>query len=151
MIKGSFDTAGNPVILAGLVIPEFDLHLHGSSIVRFLVDTGASGTCLHPADARRLGVPIDGLQASLSSRGIGGRAEYASASAQIYFQEPHGIRSRFRLIGYNIDLAVALPTEENAVLPSLLGRDILNQWDIRYDMQRSLLECRPHTYDRVVP
>lgn len=150
MIEGSFDGDGNPFIFAGLVIPAFDLHPHGGSIVRFLVDTGASSTCLHPEDARRLGIPIDGLQASVWSRGIGGRAGYSVMSAQVYFQEPYRFGRRFRLVGYDIDLAVALPTQENAILPSLLGRDILNQWDMRYDQRHSRLKCRPHTFDQIV-
>ena len=150
MIEGTFDADGSPYVFAGLVIPALNLYLHGGSIVRFLVDTGASSTCLHPEDARRLGIPIDGLQASVWSRGIGGRAGYAAMPAQVYFQEPYRFGRRFRLVGYDIDLAVALPTEENAILPSLLGRDILNQWNIRYDQRRSLLNCRPHTFDQIV-
>jgi len=150
VIEGTFDAGGNLSIFAGLVIPTFDLNPHGGSIVRFLVDTGASSTCLHPEDAISLGIPIDGLQASVWSQGIGGKAGYAVMPAQVCFQEPYRFGRRFRLVGYDIDLAVALPTEENAILPSLLGRDILNQWDIRYDQRRSLLKCRPHTFDQIV-
>ena len=69
MIVGHFDSLGRPYAACRLIIPRFRL----SQRVAFLVDTGADGTCLHPRDARKIGVPFPQLGNRRFSRGGGGR------------------------------------------------------------------------------
>jgi aspartyl protease family protein len=54
--------------------------------VRFLVDTGASDVVLSPADARRLGIDLDGLDYGHSfgtANGVGRGASYTAASLDV--------------------------------------------------------------------
>ena len=56
MIRGSFDR-GRPVVECRLVIPRLSVNHR----LMLLVDTGASASCLHPADAIRAGIPFEEL------------------------------------------------------------------------------------------
>ena len=56
MIRGNFDR-GRPQVECRLVIPRLSVNHR----LMLLVDTGASATCLHPADAIRAGIPFERL------------------------------------------------------------------------------------------
>jgi len=43
-------------------------------------------------------------------------------------------------VSYNIDLDLSY-SDETIRLPSLLGRDILDDWHIEYSRKRNLLHC----------
>ena len=149
MILGAFYWANTPYVLAALQIPG--THLRGEGEVHFLLDTGAGRTCLHPRDAQRLGIPIFDLTPSASLTGIGGSAEYAEVYAHVHFadqrrwpwQEP-------RWLTYRIQLLIALPRRDNWETPSLLGKDIIDRWNIHHDPERNKLECRAHSADWII-
>lgn len=114
--------------------------------VSFLVDTGAEITLLMPKDAATLGIDFGSLipMPALIS-GVGGDVRLYRASASIVFSDEanHYV--------YRAELAIAEPGEHNRGLPSLLGRDILNRWRLRYDAPANALEAQVDSADLVVP
>ena len=71
----------------------------------------------------------------MQSRGVGGLSPYYRESALIFFDD----QSHTRV--YLVDLLIAESREGNEGLPSLLGRDVINHWNIRYDPANATLEC----------
>ena len=61
----------------------------------------------------------------------------------MYYREPAivtFVNGPFSTAGYNIDLDISYSSETLGV-PSLLGRDILDNWHIEYSRKRNLLRC----------
>ena len=142
MISGSFDR-GRPVVECRFVIPRLSVNHR----LMLLVDTGASASCLHPADAIRAAIPFEELGNRVDYLGIGGSSAYFRESANLLFEDD------FHLQIYRLDLLIAAPTASNRDLPSLLGRDVLNRWRMDYDPAGRRLECTvrsaDHTSDRL--
>ena len=140
MIFGAFDREGRPYIRGEIAIPRLEVKRH----VTFLIDTGADGTCIHPEDARRAGVPFDRLVEADTSSGIGGRAVYFREPAVVSF-----VDEKVRRL-YAVELLIAEPTAANAAFPSLLGREKLNRWRMDYDPAHSLLEFTVRSADHTM-
>ena len=138
MILGEFDDRGRPFVRGRLVAPRLEV----DESVLFLLDTGADVTCLHPTDAKNVGLAFERLRNRVSYRGVGGTSPYFVEPAILPFAD----KLKARL--YTVQLLVAEPNENNEVLPSLLGRDIINNWRIEYDPARSRLECTVRHADR---
>ena len=132
MILGEFDDRGRPFVKGRLVAPRLGI----DESVLFLLDTGADVTCLHPADAMNVGLAFEHLRNRVSYRGVGGTSPYFVEPAILSFTDKRQARL------YAVQLLIAEPNESNEVLPSLLGRDVINNWRIDYDPMRSRLECR---------
>ena len=97
-----------------------------SAQVTFLVDSGASATAIHPSDIPKLEIPGTALQEAerLRVHGIGGASTYRLIPGTLTFRNDASTTP----LRYNTTLYVADPTDDNADIPSLLGRDILNYW-----------------------
>ena len=147
MIIGNFDRGGKPTVTGSVTFPV--LHRERAPVV-FVLDTGADVTCIHDEDAGRLEIPFDQLRnIDGSARGVGGKQEYYLEPAHLTFVDDNIVRA------YDIQLRIAKPTEDledtgeeegdperqTIGLPSLLGRDILNNWFIVYDPQSSRINC----------
>ena len=133
MIIGFFSAIGRPYILGTVTLPRFDV----STDVYFLLDTGADSSCLHFEDTSNLAVPESSLSNQSSVGGIGGTAAYYREPAMVTFAYgSEGIDE----VSYNIDLDLSY-SDETIGLPSLLGRDILDDWHIEYSRKRNLLRC----------
>lgn len=116
-----------------------------TSRISFLVDTGAKTSFLMPMDARALGVDYDRLTlSSESTTGIGGEARYYQEQALVTFFD-----SEYAYV-YELGLELAEPTEHNVGIPSLLGRDILSRWLLRYEAPRGLLTAEVDSADLTV-
>ena len=137
MFRGSFDR-GRPVVECRLVIPRLSVNHR----LMLLVDTVGSASCLHPADAIRAGIPFDGLGNRVGYLGIGGSSAYFRESANLPCKDDSYLRI------YRLDPLIAVPTENNRDLPSLLGRDVLNRWRMDYHPAEGRLECTVHSADR---
>ena len=131
MIHGEFDDRGRPLVEGRLIAPRLGI----DESLLFLLDTGADVTCLHPADAKNVGLPFGQLGNRVSSRGVGGISPYFVEPVLLSFTD----KLQARL--YAVQLLVAEPTESNEGLPSLLGRDVINHWYMEYDPVSSRLEC----------
>lgn len=131
MLTGRFGaTSGRPYIEGKLYVPSLDLQ----APVSFLVDTGADSTTLMPADAARLGLDLSSLPDSQTlCIGIGGVAQCHVVDGLLVFSDDS------QLYSYVLRLTVAPPAQGLDDLPSLLGRDVLDNWAMTYDPQRSRL------------
>lgn len=103
----------------------------------FLLDTGADSSCLHLEDARELAVPESSLGNRSYVGGVGGAAAYYREPAIVTFTYGPGWTDK---VSYNIDLDLSY-SDDTLGLPSLLGRDILDNWHIEYSRKRNLLRC----------
>ena len=120
------DTSGRPYLEARIVFPGLGVAGH----ISFLVDTGADRTIIHPIDGARIGVDYGKLVWSASAVGVGGRTvKQAPERALVVFSQPDKA-----LYVYELDVLI-VPQDNVATsmrIPSLLGRDILDRWEMRY-------------------
>lgn len=100
--------------------------------VHFLIDTGSSGTCLN-------GVHAVDLQKQLLSEtckvsyGIGGNCQYYHERAVLLFRDIQGqLLPRILILGIQCIQEPDLKDVDSLQCPSLLGRDILNDWTLNY-------------------
>ena len=137
MIRGYFDDTGRPRLTCRVVIPRFRI----SREIQFLVDTGAYRTTILPADGRRLGLPYDRLRGNISVHGVGGSSRHSWERVILDFNDDGAPISRI------VDMGIMPYNDEyyRLALPSLLGRDVLNNWRILYDQPANRLECAIHT------
>lgn len=129
MIRGRFDIHGRPLIRGIVFIPRFDIR----QPVSFLLDTGADSTCLNSKDANNLHIPRSSLRDATHVGGIGGGATYYREPAALYFLDGA------RIVTYDLILRVA--SSSTGGIPSLLGRDIFDNWRIEYDRSQDNLQC----------
>ena len=143
MLRGRFgDTSGRPYIEGRLIFPNLKIR----SDISFLVDTGADRSLLLPNDGMRIGIDYTKLTGDAESIGVGGVCHNFVEPALIVFSEPR----RFLYV-YSIDLVIAPPAPDIMDPPSLLGRDILNQWRMIYDPTKNRLTFHVVSADVVLP
>ena len=140
MIVGEFDDQGRPFVDGRLAIPN----LRVDRSILFLLDTGADITCLHTRDSRRVHIPFSALRSRTYTRGIGGVSRYFRETAIISFSD--GPRTRY----YVVELYIAEPSQSNENLPSLLGRNIINNWYMQYDPANGRLEFTVRHADHTI-
>jgi len=123
-----------PRVQVSCFIPCLDL----SAEVDFMVDTGASGTCLNGGYA--LGLQRYMRKETLRpSTGIGGQCGYYREDAVLVFTDTTG-----QLIDFELELSIQRirkflwmkPSLSTLLTPCLLGRDVLSEWELRYDHKR---------------
>jgi len=143
MLRGRFgDTSGRPYIEGSLFLPN--LNIRGN--ISFLVDTGSDETRLHPSDGIRLNIDYGQLGGDAESIGTSGISHDFIESAIVAFSEP----KRFLYV-YNITLRIAPYDTGILDLPSLLGRNILDQWRMTYNPQKKSLFFKVILADITVP
>ena len=142
-LSGRFEgVTGEPRIDAEVAFPD----LGTARSIPFLLDTGADTMFLMAEDAIQMGIDFGNLTLSSSlGSGVGGYIRIYQMSASITFAD------RENLYVYHAELAIAEPGEHNRGLPSLLGRDILNRWRLRYDAPANALEAQVDSADLIVP
>ena len=77
----------------------------------------------------------------ISTLGIGGASENFAESAYLAFVGDEA------LYWYDIELHVCKPAEELMTIPSLLGRDVIDQWRVTYDKSASELLAEVISWD----
>lgn len=108
-----------------LVIPELSI----AQEISFLVDTGSDATCLMPSDGTRLEIDYSALSGPrANSYGAGGKSSPHRYRSLVAFTEQ---TTRRRV--YAVDLLIYPQDPDLDILDSLLGRDVLNRWRMRYD------------------
>ena len=132
MIPGRFgDTTDRPYVSGWLSIPR----IHVSSNISFLVDTGADFSTLMPADAIKMGINHKALMKPTVVGGMGGNAKCFRETAVLAFYEPNRKLIRY----YFIMLIIPKPHADIMQMPTLIGRDVLDQWHMKYDPSRGIL------------
>ena len=107
-----------------------------SGMVSFLVDTGADLTTLMPKDAFRLGINYSLLRNPDQAEGVGGSAKcYQEAAVISLFDEDDEQREHNVIL----DILEPDPRRPTMRLPSLLGRDIINDYRMIFDAHGSRL------------
>ena len=130
MLRGRFgDTSGRPYVEGHVLLPR----LGRSGNVSFIFDTGADTSVLMPLDAQRMGIDYGMLDNEVLSLGVGGESKNCIESAYLAFVGNEA------LYGYEIALHICRPAKELMTIPSLLGRDVIDQWRVTYDKPASEL------------
>jgi len=143
MLRGRFgDTSGRPFIEGRLILPN--LNIRGD--ISFLVDTGADVSRLHPSDGVRLNIDYGQLSGHAESVGTSGASDDFAELAVVAFSEP----KRFLYV-YNITLRIAHIKPAIMDLHSVLGRDILDKWQMTYNPQKNRLVFKVILADVTIP
>ena len=116
---------------------DVELLIDGASSgfdVRFLIDTGADDTILHPRDTQRPDAPplpfsFDDHPEGRRIEGVGGGVYIIPVSARLFFQTDTGGGRLWP----DCWVWVAQPNDTNQRLPSLLGRDLLQFFRLTVD------------------
>lgn len=109
----------------------------------FLIDTGASVTVLLDRDVERLGIDWDSLaRAKRQLGGIGGFVETRIIKdPRLFFKTSRGETVKERAVLYAVRHDMRLLDERTRrsvmLMPSLLGRDILEKYRVVYDRPRN--------------
>ena len=111
----------------------------------FMVDTGADETYLMPGDALVLGLDHSLLTATSRAVGVGGETVDFSEPAVLVFED------RRNLYVYGFDLTIADLNPHLLGVPSLLGRNILDHWNMRYRPPTRYLRFEVVTADVIEP
>jgi hypothetical protein len=142
-IVGRFgNTSGRPYVEGRLIIPRLGLRADLS----FLLDTGADGVFVMPGDALLMGVDYTKLVlAPHASLGIGGETRDYLEPAVIVFDDSQQL--------YVYDTVVTIGHLDPTLLavPSLVGRTILDRWNLTYRPTQGLLVASPDSADVVMP
>jgi hypothetical protein len=131
-----------PLVQVGILVEGFTDRWH---LLNFVIDTGATNSCIHPRDAHRLGIPRSALdpgtwEKSSSTLGIGGRAFYKPCAATYAFVPEENPMEPLNLSGASVRLAASTPANQR--LPSLLGWDVLRHFRLTIDSDEVWLERR---------
>ena len=126
MIVGWFGFDGRPFVNVRVTIPRLGVQRE----VEFLVDTGSDRTCLNHRDAANMELFPEVLRADdmSSATGIGGSSRYFREDAHIEFIDTVG--GQFH--EHALSLGIADLSDTPLTIPSLLGRDILNRYNMVY-------------------
>ena len=123
-----------PYVYGEVYLPDvrpyggIDAGLHGD--VEFLVDSGADATSLLPYDMTLIGVDISKVRGRYQKvDGVGGEARYKTTKAVLRFQDEDAF-GHFQEFEIDIHLTRG---DAGQQLPSLLGRDILNECECTLD------------------
>lgn len=123
-----------PRVQAYCYVPRINL----GRDIDFMIDTGASNTCLN-------GLYVLGLQRYMrkdtisASTGIGGKCGYYTEDAILVFTDTKG-----QTVGFKLKLGIQRirqflwikPRRTTLRLPCLLGRDVLAKWELRYNHRK---------------
>ena len=146
MIQGRFgENTGSPYVEAVVRLPR----LNTAAKIQFLVDTGSDSTALMPSDGfDRLHLDYQELKGDRLSFGFGGRTQEFVEDAVITFTEP----GRYFYV-YRQPILIARSNDDLLGIPSILGRDILNRWEMRYApaARRPNLRFKVVSADATVP
>src|SRR6185437_2504022 len=116
-----------PMIEGHVSIPS----IGAGGFIQFLIDTGADCTTITPSDGKRLRIDYNRLTNEDHSMGYTGSTLDFVCDGIITFSEIGIVEYE-----YDIELRITKLDPNNAelfLLPSLLGRDVLNQWYLSLD------------------
>ena len=129
MIHGHFGEAKRPYLSANVMMAEGGR----SGKINFLLDCGADQTCIMPADAFALRITYSSAS-GVEQRGIGGTEIVCFMAATLSFLDL-GVG----LVFYDTPVHVYPNRPPYDDYPSLLGRNVINHWRIRYSFPEKIL------------
>lgn len=138
-ILGAWGPIEAAYVRALVISEKFGVHL---SMVRFLIDSGASRTSLLDSDAERLEIDLGQLQRfGPGTTGIGGVVDtFILPDVTLLFRTAEGLHEE-RLSLFVLSHGLPEPETADRIkkLPSLLGRDILNMYRLVLDRGTNLV------------
>lgn len=129
----------------GVIRPIIRVKVHGADdqviSANFLVDPGADRTVFSASLVLYLGLPVRAPQAGYSITGIGGASDHVLVDTMMEFTRDDGGMAR-------VKAEFAGFTDEAATGLNILGRDVLNNFDLIMSYQRGevLLLSQRHRY-----
>ena len=143
MITGTFDQRGRPVITVWVQVVRNPLEKTGPKVpVDFVIATGSKRTTLGAADAARLGITAQDTHPTAGHSPMYWQhidQPMRTLNAQLNFQDDWKSPDAT----FEIDmLDFTHPGVDNA-LPSYIGMDIMQNWEIIMDPANSLLKIIP--------
>jgi hypothetical protein len=140
LIEGRFHPESSdplPLVVAYVRIVEI---VERWTPIELLIDTGAAVTCVYPVDAtQRFGIAAADLtnaakwQRLDAKRGVGGEANFFVVEATYAFRHAD---SNFQFLR---GVRIAELTDESAVLPSILGWDVMRHFRLIADWPNRLV------------
>lgn len=146
MCRATFvEEADSPVISAYVVLPRLEIGYE----VPFLLDTGATATCISMASGFDSGIwptllPTDVEIIEQVSEGVGGQAKsyYVKEPTLLAFEEENENRGRYSLhVEHLPGIRVNTGTPRD-----LLGRDVLHNFDMEYSFRDGEVILRRDDY-----
>ena len=145
-IKGYFPTGYHllpaPYVQAYFFLPRQNTH----GLLSFMIDTGADSTTLSLIDVERLNLSYRKFRRAslIGVQGIAGEQSFYQEEALIIFREEDSTT-------YYFPINVHIPKKGNLShdrelqrqLPSILGRDIINQCNLLINYQQGIIELIP--------
>lgn len=143
MLTGRFgNTSARPYLEGSLIIPRLNV----GAVLSFLVDTGADDTFVMPADGLTLGLDYGQLRGrDDTGRGAGGPFTAYHEPALVTFTDGANLFGSFVTVG------ILQQRDDMLKVPSLLGRDIIHRWHMRYQHSGRTLHFDVESADVVVP
>ena len=138
MITGWFDY-GHPYLTGVIQIAEYGI----AGPIDFMVDTGATFTCIHPKDGFLLALPYDRLGGEVCVDSGGGKVKRWTVTAVVSFRDDNHLP----VYRYEIPVLVAPYDEVSNDLPSVLGQDVLGRCKMVHDRPSGKLEFEVHSAD----
>jgi len=107
-----------------------------STEIEFLIDTGADKTIVSDQCAKRLGLGYDGLSGEFKTvlRGVGKCQARPLPNSGLVFSEECGIKNLVEPC-----TTIFVPDPENYESANLLGRDVLNQYNVIANNKQKLI------------
>ena len=145
MITGIYDHKGRPVISVWVQAVRSPLEKTGLKIpVDFVIATGAKRTILGAADAARLGIKPHDTRAPDDQDQVYWQHHdqpLRSIHAEINFQDDWKTPDRT----FSIDIVDFFQPIANHDLPSFIGMDIMENWEIILDPSKNLVKLIPQS------
>ena len=105
--------------------------LNMRAIIPLLLDTGASNTMILWGDVERLGIDVSKMKPEREFSGLGGLIGAKPIASTISLRSDKG-----ELIEENVEVHIVTstcPHPKLKLLPSILGRDIINKYTLNYN------------------
>lgn len=115
-----------PFVTAVIVFHQLNVEAR----LPFLLDTGASNTIVLWGDVKRLGIDASKLKPERKFSGLGGLIEAKSITSTVNFRSEKGELVEEKVEVYIV--AGACPHPKLSLLPSILGRDVINRYVLNY-------------------
>jgi len=115
-----------PFVTASILLKELDLKAR----LPLLVDTGASNMIILWRDVERLGIDVSKLKPEREFSGIGGLVEAKPILSMLIFRSESGQLVKEEAEAYVV--TGACPHPRLRLLPSILGRDVINRYALNY-------------------
>ena len=144
-IKGFFPTGFHelpaPCVQAALFLPRLNLY----GLVSFMIDTGADNTTLSLIDVERMNISYRRLKRKslIGVEGIAGEQSFYQEEAVIILRDDDAQTYMFPINIHVPQRRKGNQAHQQRRLPSLLGRDVVNQCSMTVNFHGGCVEITP--------